>query len=140
VTQYTNEQIRAAFLRAADRIEGGAPYNYIHGYIDPYGNNPAGCRGGCMLHYVGLELKMRHVTSMDIAAAIGLSDPRGKLYSDAPMYAFGDAMNEPFRDEADAAVRVMRAFADHKFPASVPKPEPSYLAFRSKLLRESVSA
>jgi hypothetical protein len=145
---YTNEQIRAAFLRAADRIEG-TPSSYDFGKVyTPRGDGGCGTPH-CMFGWFGHELGSDETISHAVAAIAHGSDPAvwwrtadaDKFYTwcakrDAEMGRRAGA----YQRDALAAADCMRAFADHKFPASAPKLEPSYLAFRSKLLRESVSA
>jgi hypothetical protein len=131
--KYTNEQIRAAFLRAADRIERN-PKLYDFGKMSSP-DDEGGC--GCMWGHVGLGLGMTSTLNVDIATACGMVPPGPSRMATGVLYDF--ASGEAITSAIEAA-KCLRAFADHKFPASVPKLEPSYLAFRSKLLRESVSA
>jgi hypothetical protein len=117
---YTTAQIRSAILRAADRIEGGAPYDF-NGQgvtsIAPYG----GC-APCMWGHIGLALGLRADTNSDIAYAVT------GTYNTTELYSIGAGSSH----NRTVAARKLRAFADLHFPAK-PSLDKAYLAFRSTL-------
>lgn len=125
MSTYTPEEIRGAILRAADRIEGGAPYDFDGHGVD--GQNMGKRCGPCMWGHIGRELSMSNVSNIDIAEAIGVMTTSAlyELRGD-----FGIAASQ--RDPAVAA-KMLRAFADAKFPAA--QLDPAFLRFRESFTR-----
>jgi hypothetical protein len=137
--KYSNEQIRAAILRAATAVEfDRANYRFREIKVGDCGTPM------CMWGWIGRELGMENETFVfSVAKAMGLSERH--LYNLVDFSNGGDIHNP------ETAANAMRKLANLYFPAppvvlpAVPeKPafNSAYLAFRSSLLRipvESVS-
>jgi hypothetical protein len=105
--QFTNNQIRAAILRAADNIASGAPYDFNGHGVTGVGILFRGC-APCMWGHIGRELGLVAQTNLDIANAIGMRET-SDLYQLRPA-------NGSHHNPADAAT-MLRAYADKYFPA-----------------------
>lgn len=117
---YTPAAIRAAILRAADRVER-EPWCYRFDVLSV----PACGSIGCMWGWIGHELGMAADTpNARVAIAIGVS-ATGYLYAFCATFGCGD-----FHDAAQVAA-AMRAYADEHFKAATF--DAAYLAFRADL-------
>lgn len=132
-TKYTNDQIRSAILRAADRIER-EPGCYS------FGNVYAPVQGGgcgtefCMLGWIGHELGSAQKLSHYVAAEIlGMDVKRDYNIAANKIYDFIRASGfVDFQRSAKHAADGMRSVADKFFPASsTPDLDSAYLAFRA---------
>jgi hypothetical protein len=127
VANYTNEQIRAAFLRAADRIER-APGSYdFSNVFTPRGDG--GCDSPhCMFGWLGHELGADE-TSSHAVAAIAYGNDATHWWRTADAEAFYRWCMErdkqagrrvgAYQNDASAAADCMRAFANLKWPAVI---------------------
>ncbi len=105
--------IRAAILRAADRIEREPGIYDFDAMRTP---NEDGDCPACMWGWIGYELGMYEENNARVAASIGVNRTMD-------LYEFAIA-NEPcgFTESAASAAKLMRAFADRYFPeTSIPE-------------------
>jgi hypothetical protein len=111
---FTHEQIRAAILRAADRIEREpASYNFCKFFVP----NEDGCgTQACMWGWIGFELGLRGASLMKVAKACDVTDvPDGYHNITGHLYSFCVNFNRMVDGKAHEA---LRAYADKYFPAA----------------------
>jgi hypothetical protein len=117
---FTHEQIRAAILRAADRIEREpASYNFCKFFVP----NEDGCgTQACMWGWIGFELGLRGASLMKVARACDVTDvpdvpdvPDGCRNITGHLYSFCVNFN---RMDDGKAHEALRAYANKYFPAT----------------------
>jgi hypothetical protein len=150
--KYTNEQIRGAILRAADRIERD-PGSMNHGYCKV--GDVGGIGFGCVWAHIGDGLGMsREDTAMRVAEACGIDMPQ--ICADNALFSICRQLfveskhntvhynvnNTPdiWSQFPDVAVAGLRAFADKHFPTVREKHDPAFLRFKQSFTNSLESA
>jgi hypothetical protein len=127
MSTYTNDQIRSAILRAADRIELNPKlWNHDNTRIPDCG--APGCALGWIGHEVGIECGKSIAA---VHAALGL-EGSWQFYNQMSEMGFIQWRRNPTH-----GVAALRAYADRYFPDSTTVVssayDPAYVAFRQKL-------
>lgn len=128
---YTNNEIRAAILRAADRVQN-EPGCYDFGEI----HVPVCGTRGCMWGWIGFELGMEAGTNnLSVSDALGYGESNTISGTGTDhLYQFCKSLGGRPHQNALAVPAVLRLYADKYFPADdKPALEPAYLAFRAAL-------
>lgn len=135
MTTFSNEQIRSAILRAADRMQS-APKKLVH--ENCLSREYKSGRGGCLLVHIGIELGEEDFGAQEIARIL---DGPAATINDNSVLSFINHSYEIRNDGRLAAPR-LRAYADKYFPASPVASglDPAFAQWRASFETSQVSA
>jgi hypothetical protein len=127
MSTYSKAEIRSAILRAASKIENGAPYDFGGQGVTGNGHGTKAC-GPCMWGHIGRELGLDAQSNGAISHAVSGQETY-ELYAIHVTRTHGNTLRDP-----KVAAKVLRAYADKYFPAEKRAAlDKAYLAFRASL-------